>query len=55
MFTHSTLMTTDYSNKKDHIEITEQALRGKTYAVVATVSAEDGIEYYEIHEKSINT
>jgi transposase len=55
MFTYKTYMTTDYSNRNEHIEITEQALRGKTYAVLASISADEGLEYYEIHERSINT
>ena len=34
--------------------IPEQSLGARTYAVVAVVSVEGALEYYQVHEKSVN-
>ena len=54
MFTYNTFQTKEYSVKGQHIVIPEQSLRSRTYAVVAVVSVEGALEYYQVHEKSVN-
>lgn len=49
MFTYSTVQERDYSSKGENLIIPEKTLKGKTYAVIMCVSAEDGVEYYEVY------
>ena len=54
MFTYNTFQSKEYSVKRQHIVIHEQSLGVRTYAVIAVVSVEGALEYYEVHEKSVN-
>ena len=54
MFTYNTFQSKEYSVKGQHIVIPEQSLGARTYAVIAVVSVEGALEYYEVHEKSVN-
>ena len=54
MFTYNTFQTKEYSVKGQHIVIPEQGLGARTYTVIAVVSVEGALEYYEVNEKSVN-
>ena len=54
MFTYSTIQERDYSAKGENLIIPEKTLKGKTYAVIMCVSADEGVEYYEVYEKAID-
>jgi transposase len=54
MFTFSTNQARDYSNKNVNITVMDKALLCHTIAVVASASANEGIESYELFDRSVN-
>lgn len=55
MFAYNTMQLSEYSCRGQNLILDKKIVKSKTLAVIAAISEEDGLEYYEVFNKSVDS